>query len=354
MRSSSRSRLARVIVTPVFAVWIVAAGFLLFQPGIRRHVNAWINHDIGEPQVTWPVEPFASDDPPSVRLAVAGDVGTGGANEWSTAAAIDRMEELSEFDALILLGDNVYPEGEPRELQRTVFDPFAGVLDGPTQLLAVLGNHDVRSGNGDAHAEAIGMPARWYATEMADVIILSLDSIRPDDPDQLRWLEETLAMTSAKWKVAALHHPPYSAGYHGSARNVRAAFTPIFERYGVQLVLSGHDHDYQRSKPQQGVTYVVSGGAARLSAANSAEFTAAAWSTYHFVELAVWDDRLEVRAIDQSGSAFDQATILAKTVVPRSAGFDVDGRRRSSSHRAERVEQPGLLRMSAERSVGGY
>ena len=98
----------------------------------------------------------------------------------------------------------------------------------------------------------------------------------------------------------------------------------------------------------------ASGCAAKLRSADSAEFTAAAWSTYHFVELAVWDDRFELRAIDQSGSGFDQATIQLKTVAPRSAGFDVDGRRRSSSHRAERVEQPGLLRMSAERSVGGY
>lgn len=121
----------------------------------------------------------------------------------------------------------------------------------------VLGNHDVSDGNGDAHAAAIGMPNRWYATEIGDLLVVSLDSAQPDDPDQLAWLESTLRGTDAAWIIATMHHPPYSGGYHGSSIDVRNAFSPLFERFGVQLVLAGHDHDYQRSKPLDGVTYAV-------------------------------------------------------------------------------------------------
>ena len=86
---------------------------------------------------------------------------------------------------------------------------------------------------------------------------------------------------------------------------VRNAFGPLFERYGVQLVLAGHDHDYQRSQQISGVTYVVSGGAATLRGTERAEFTEVAWSTYHFVDIAVWSNRMELRAINQHGAVFD-------------------------------------------------
>lgn len=76
----------------------------------------------------------------------------------------------------------MYPNGDPAELQNEFFGP---VLDNGTQLLPVLGNHDVRDDHGDAQAAAIGMPHRWYVTRISDALILSLDSTRPDDPDQL-------------------------------------------------------------------------------------------------------------------------------------------------------------------------
>lgn len=250
--------------------------------------------------------PETSAGPPAVRLSVAGDVGTGEEDEWRTAAAMDLREgDDDEYEALLLLGDNVYPDGDPALLDTAVFEPFAGVLDGGTELLAVLGNHDVDDGFGDEQAAAIGMPALWYGTEFGDVLILSLDSNDPENPDQLAWLESTLAANDATWTIATLHHPPYSGGSHGSSMDVRDAFVPLFERYGVQLVLAGHDHDYQRSEVIEGVTYVVSGGAAKLRPANRAEFTEVAASRYHFVDIGVWSDHMDLRAIDQEGAVID-------------------------------------------------
>ena len=153
------------------------------------------------------------------------------------------------------------------------------------------------------------MPGRWYAEHLGPVLFIGLDSTQPDDADQRAWLETTLAGATEPWRVVALHHPPYSAGYHGSQQAVRDAFEPLFAEYGVQLVLTGHDHDYQRSVPIDGVTYVVSGGAATLRPTGRADFTAVSWSDYHFLDIAVWADHLELRAIGQDGLVHDQVEL---------------------------------------------
>jgi 3',5'-cyclic AMP phosphodiesterase CpdA len=131
------------------------------------------------------------------------------------------------------------------------------------------------------------------------------------EPRQTRWLEETLAadVPPGTWTVVALHHPPFSAGDHGSDLDVRRAWVPLFERFDVPLVLAGHDHDYQRSRPIDGVTYVVSGGAARLRPAGWEDFTEVSTSTRHYLDLAVYDDRIVGRAVDQSGGVVDEFTV---------------------------------------------
>jgi hypothetical protein len=106
-----------------------------------------------------------------------------------------------------------------------------------------------------------------------------------------------------------LHHPPYSAGYQGSSQEAREAFVPLFERYGVQLVVSGHDHDYQRSVPLHGVTYVVSGAAAGTRRTGEEDFTAVSFSWHHVVELGVYPDHVVVRALNQDRRVADEATI---------------------------------------------
>ncbi len=202
-------------------------------------------------------------------------------------------------------------DARPVECPDTVFEPFADVLAGGADLMAILGNHDVKKGRGDEQMEALGMPGRYWAKEYGDVLIVGLDSNEIDDPAQLQFLDDTLASSDATWKIVALHHPPYSAGYQGSSVDVRDALAPILERNGVQLVLSGHDHDYQRSVPIDGVTYVVSGGASGTRRTGEADFTAAAYSWHHFVDIAITGDQLVLRAIGQDGSVFDEVTLTA-------------------------------------------
>lgn len=276
----------------------------------QSYVAAYLGNDIGAPAQTY--DPIAIDpaDPPSIRLAVAGDVGTGDTNEYQTAAAMDAAEEERAFDALLLLGDNVYPSGDPDALHERVFDPFADVLDGSTEVLAVLGNHDVRNENGPAQAAALEMPGPWYSVEFDNTLVVFLDSNQPGALEQRQWLESTLAESTATWRIVALHHPAFSAGWHGSDRGVQANFVPLFEAYDVDLVLSGHDHDYQRSKEINGVTYVVTGAAAKLRPAGRADFTEVSWSTYNFVDLAVYEDRIVGQAIDHDERAIDTFEIV--------------------------------------------
>jgi 3',5'-cyclic AMP phosphodiesterase CpdA len=142
-----------------------------------------------------------------------------------------------------------------------------------------------------------------------DLLVVGLDSSDVDDPAQRAFLEDTLAESTATWKIVAVHHPPYSAGYQGSSTDVREAFSPLFVRYGVQLVLSGHEHDYQRSVPIDGVTYVVSGGVARTRRTGEESFTAVSFSWHHFVDLSVFDDHLLLRAVNQDQRVADEARI---------------------------------------------
>jgi predicted phosphodiesterase len=274
---------------------------------IWRAVSARWRLDVGAASHTVPYPGL--DGPPLARLVAVGDVGTGGDAEYATAEAVDRLDAGRDFDALLLLGDNVYPDGDPSEVARVVRRPFAPVLDGRTRLLAVLGNHDVETCDGRPEMAALSMPGRWYAQRIGPVEVVAVDSTRADDPAQLAWLERTLADQSAPWTVVIQHHPPFSAGYHGSHRPSDRSLVPLYERHGVDLVLAGHDHDYQRTKPQHGVVYVVSGAAAKRRPTARADFTAMAASTYEFVELAVYADRLQLRAVDQHGGVFDQTTL---------------------------------------------
>ena len=155
------------------------------------------------------------------------------------------------------------------------------------------------------------------------VLLIVLDSTRPDDREQLAWLERTLAAATEPWRIVALHHPPYSAGWHGSSIDVRRAFQPLLDRFGVTLVLAGHDHDYQRSKPIHGVIYIVSGAGATTRQTNRASFTAASWSTQHFIDLEVWCDHLEVQAVGQDGLVYDHAMLAPTATASPACDADV-------------------------------
>jgi hypothetical protein len=143
-------------------------------------------------------------------------------------------------------------------------------------------------------------------------LLVCLDTNRVSSGSQRSWLESTLRSAGQRWRVVAMHAPPYSAGKHGSNQQARSAWSPLFEEYGVQLVVAGHDHNYQVSRPQGGVTYVVSGGGGGdLYRARRASFTAELAVEHHFVELEAGGGGLRYAAVDRNGRRFDGGTIAA-------------------------------------------
>lgn len=307
MTPTRRAR-SRVIIAAAIAVALVTSALVSLY---GRQILSAASHLTGSPTSTKPIEQFPPGQAPELRLAVLGDVGYANDREHRTAAAVFEAGRGDPYDALVLLGDNVYPSGDPARLDETVFTPFGDVLGSGAQLLAILGNHDVKQDHADAQIAALGMPGPWYARQVGDVTFVALDSNRPNDPQQRAWLEGILAAAKTTWKIVALHHPPYSAGYQGSSIAAREAFSPLFEKYGVQLVLSGHEHDYQRSLPINGVTYVVSGGAADTRRTGREEFTAVSGSWHHFVDLSVFSDHLLLRAVNQRLRVFDEWSIAS-------------------------------------------
>jgi predicted phosphodiesterase len=304
MRSSKHTA-RRIALSLAVIILVGSITGALANPDARKFLTLWT----GAPPTSAYSLGASTDQPPLMRLTVAGDVGTGDAEEFETAFAMTRLLNEGPIDALVLLGDNVYPNGDPAMLQQTVFVPFGSLLYSGTELLPVLGNHDIRDGNAIGQMKAFGMPNRWYSRVFDDIHFIGLDSSIATDPQQLSWLEAELAGSTSKWKIVAMHHPPYSAGWHGSHEPSQEWLVPIFEKYGVQLVLAGHDHDYQRSNEINGVRYVVSGGGSKIRRTSSEDFTAVSWSIHHFVELEVFEDRIFGQAYAQDGRVFDDFEI---------------------------------------------
>ena len=290
---------------------IVASALALYAYMLGPQTVSFFTHRKGAPTRTWAVAPFPPGHTPDLRIAVAGDIGEGEEAVWQTAWAVNELSfQDSPYDVLLLLGDNVYPSGDPARLPNTVFRPFDRLLDDGVALDAIVGNHDVT--RADEQMTIMGMTGRWWAQHLpGDVLLIGLDSNAVDDPDQSAFLETTLRTATERWRIVAIHESPYSAGYQGSNLTVRERFVPFFERYGVQLVLSGHDHDYQRSEPIGGVTYVVSGAGGRTRGTGEEAFTAASWSVLQYTDVNVFLDHLLVRGIDQDARAFDEVEIPA-------------------------------------------
>ena len=207
--------------------------------------------------------PRAATTMPRATVAVVGDAGVGEEPQRRVAEAIcawhDRVRRL---DAVVTTGDNVYQDGAPEDFPEKFFEPYTCVFRRAVPFRAALGNHDVATDHGRHMIgdPAFGMKGRYYSFAAGPAVFVVLDSNDLDAP-QLAWLDRTLRRArSARWTIAVLHHPPYSAGTeHGPSGEVRALLSPRFERYGVDLVLSGHEHLYSRATAD-GVPYVVTGG----------------------------------------------------------------------------------------------
>ena len=261
-----------------------------------------------------------------VRFIAFGDMGTGDNDQIALAKRMALWQNEVHFDTVLLLGDNIYPDGNPADIPAKFEKPYEELLRRGVRFYAVLGNHDVEKGReGQINYPNFNMGGRAYysfvkSNGLAEFFALDSNNI---DAAQLRWLENALASSKAIWKLAYFHHPIYSSGKkHGSDTVLRAKLEPLFVQYGVAAVFSGHDHIYERTKLQQGIQYFVAGaGSGKLRRGDlnrgTPFFLVGNDETSSFLSVEATREQLSFKAIDSAGDVFDSGDLLSKAAKPQ-------------------------------------
>lgn len=248
----------------------------------------------------------------TVRFIAIGDSGGGGSDQ---KALRDQMATVP-FDFMIHTGDIAYGSGTRTDFQDKFFAIYADYLK-YFPVFPASGNHEYETEDAAPFREAFVLPAnggpdgleRWYSFNWGDVHFVALDTEKTG-PVQAAWLEADLAANTLPWTIVYGHKPPFSSGDHGNDAGFRTYFVPIIEKYHVPLVLNGHDHDYERTLPQNGVTYVVTGGGGRgVRPVGTSAFTAFSDAVIHFTYVTITGDQLALHAIDALGQEFDSLVI---------------------------------------------
>lgn len=247
-----------------------------------------------------------------VAFLAVGDYGVGGTAQVSLGQRMERYEARRGAQMLVTLGDNDYTRS-PSRFRSNWRRSFGWARRSGIRIAGVLGNHDYETGRGRYEFRTLGMPGPYYTRRLGDAQLFLLDSNVVNDR-QTAWLEQQLADSIATWKIAVLHHPPYTCGGHAGNSNVLGRWVPLFEEYGVQLVLSGHDHNYQRFAARNGVTYVVhGGGGAALYALKRcrSSYPARVRARYEhgFLYVTAGPEQLAVSAVDLRGRRTDRFTL---------------------------------------------
>jgi calcineurin-like phosphoesterase family protein len=252
---------------------------------------------------------------PGSGFVVIGDFGSGDDAERAVASAIRRWVGERRFDALVTVGDNVYRDGASSAFADAWERPYGWVQDRGVRVVASLGNHDVHTDDGHALMGLFGMPGPWYREHIGPVDLFVLDANDFARLGQMRWLSKALTASTASWQVLVFHEPAYSCGKHGSKPGAQRQLLPAIAGRGVDLVLNGHDHDYQRFAPIDGVTYVVAGagGAAlypvRDCPAGTPDPVASNDDEHSFLYVTADPEEITGTAVGEDGAVLDTFTI---------------------------------------------
>jgi 3',5'-cyclic AMP phosphodiesterase CpdA len=202
----------------------------------------------------------------SVKFAAIGDNGTGGQPEYEIAQQMTVWHEKFPYDMVIMLGDNMYGSQEPADFVVKFERPYKPLLDKGVRFYAALGNHDRPTNVFYAPFNMNGQRYYTFARRNVQFFVLDSDAL---DPKQRQWIELQLRDSRSAWKICYFHHPLYSdGGRHGPSIDLRVVLEPLFVKYGVNIVFSGHDHVYERLMPQKGIHYFVSGAGGQLRKGN--------------------------------------------------------------------------------------
>ena len=221
------------------------------------------------PMPTATAQPAPTAQPAAAtRFGVIGDFGLAG----EASQQVSDLVKSWKPDYVISVGDNNYPDGKAATMDANVgqyyhefIAPYKGSY-GPgaatNRFFPVLGNHDWQSGS-QPYLDYFTLPGKglYYSVNLGPVGLFTLNSMPATDPDgigidsaQAAWLKKELAASQARWNVVVFHHPPFSSGLHGSSEWMQWPYAA----WGAHIILSGHDHSYERFT-HDGIPYIVNG-----------------------------------------------------------------------------------------------
>jgi len=254
---------------------------------------------------------FLPNKKDSLHFAVIGDSGTGERNEYEVARQMVAFRAKFPYAMVLMMGDNLYGGESPQDFKAKFEEPYKDLLADGVKFYASLGNHDDPK---QRFYKPFNMNGQRYYTFKANdrVRFFVLDS-NYMDPEQLAWLAKELKGSDSPWKICFFHHPLYSSGkQHGSDVDLRRFLEPLFLEYGVKVVLAGHEHFYERIKPQKGIYYFISGGSAKLRPDNIARtnLTAKGFDRdNHFMLMEIDGDILHFQTISRTGTTIDSGIV---------------------------------------------
>ena len=254
----------------------------------------------------------------SVKFAVIGDNGTGERAEYDVGQQMAAARQRFPFDLVLMLGDNMYGRQAAEDFVTKFERPYAALLSQGVLFYASLGNHDNQT---NRNYKPFNMKGERYFTFVKKNVRFFVLDTNQLDPQQRAWLDDALQRSSDEWRICYFHHPIYSdGGRHGSDVALRVTLEPLLVKHGVNVVFSGHDHVYERIKPQKGITYFISGsgGELRKGDVHPSSMTAAYFDQdQSFMLVEISGDELFFQAISRTGATVDAGTIRRQ---PSSAG----------------------------------
>jgi len=299
------------------------------QPGTRYYYRLVSQGLPITPRYTFETAPDASQG--TFSFLVVGDSG------MNNQAQLDVANQMATEDAdfFIHTGDVVYPAGgvgaAVQEYDYRYFRPYQAFLS-RIPSFPVVGNHDLYGLFGQPFRDAFTLPSNgtggnleelYYSFEWGDSKFIAIESNTlfqySATGSHMNWLSRELRQNTKKWVVVYLHAPLYSAGKHGDNTALQNNLGPLLENYGVDLLIAGHDHNYERTKPIKafntdpsypGLVHVVTGGGgAALRPVTPNANTDVAISAYHYMRFSVAGDTMTGEAVTETGAVLDRFQI---------------------------------------------
>jgi hypothetical protein len=247
----------------------------------------------------------------SVRFMVVGDTGTGTDKQRELADLMVQYRQVFPFEFALLMGDNMYGGEKADDFKVKFENVYRKLLDDKVKFYATLGNHDESNQRFYVNFNMNG--EEYYRFKKGNVAFYSLNS-NYMDKRQIKWLEAELAKDASEWKIMFFHHPPYSSGgKHGSDTKLREVVEPIFLKYGVNAVFAGHEHFYERIKPQKGIYYFISGAGGKLRSGDVKDRSPLTEKAFDrdmsFMLLEAAGNQLHFQVISRTGETVDSGVL---------------------------------------------